>query len=583
MDSSAINKKKEKMMVAAIDFGTTFSGYASSFKDEYNKDPTKILVHTWNAGSMSLISLKAPTAVLFDERQQFHSFGYDAENEYKELAADKEHHNWYFFKQFKMRLYEKKKISREMELEDSTHKKMKAKKVFGAVIKYLKDHLLEKLESSGTKVENNDIHWVLTVPAIWPDSAKQFMREAAYEAKIDGGQLSIALEPEAASLYCQTIPTDMIIGSDGAKFQVASPGTKYMVIDLGGGTADITVHEKQVDGGLKEVHKASGGAWGGTKVDEEFKQLLIRIIGAPVYQTFCDENTEDMLDLQRELETKKRSPLSKTARKVTIKVPVKIAETYKKETGEDIKEAIEGCPRYNGKMTWDNDKLRMDVAVYKNLFQGCCDKIINHIKDLMKKPGVKGTNIFLLVGGFSESDLVSNAIKTAFPDVKVISPREAGLAVVKGAVIFGHTPVTITSRVSKYTYGINISPPFDPHIHPDDHRVSVGGIDRCRDIFKKYIHEGETIPVGEARTGKHVTLKSNQREMLLKVFASTKRDPVFVDEEDTECLGNVVVKLPDSTDKIRVEVKMMFGETELKVEAKELLENSTFESYFDFL
>ena len=46
--------------------------------------------------------------------------------------------------------------------------------------------------------------------------------------------MSIALEPEAASLYCQLIPTNKIQGSDGAKFAVASSGTKYMVIDLGG-------------------------------------------------------------------------------------------------------------------------------------------------------------------------------------------------------------------------------------------------------------------------------------------------------------------------------------------------------------
>ena len=55
-----------------------------------------------------------------------------------------------------------------------------------------------------------------------------------FKAGIDGGQLSIALEPEAASLYCQLLPTEKIHGTDGAKFAVASPGSKYMVIDLGG-------------------------------------------------------------------------------------------------------------------------------------------------------------------------------------------------------------------------------------------------------------------------------------------------------------------------------------------------------------
>jgi hypothetical protein len=36
-----------------------------------------------------------------------------------------------------------------------------------------------KIES--LKLVENDIHWVLTVPAIWKDNAKQFMREAAQQ------------------------------------------------------------------------------------------------------------------------------------------------------------------------------------------------------------------------------------------------------------------------------------------------------------------------------------------------------------------------------------------------------------------
>lgn len=574
--------KKDKLLVAAIDFGTTFSGYAFSFKHDYQADPSKVSTNqNWVAGSMALVSLKAPTVVLFDENKKFHSFGYEAENTYSELALDGEHHKWYFFKRFKMRLHEKK-ITRNIEIDDDKGRKMKAIDVFGAVIRYLKDHLLDLLKTRGTEVQNKDIHWVLTVPAIWTDSAKQFMREAAYKADIDGSQLSIALEPEAASLYCQMIPTDKIHGSEGAKFAVASPGTKYMVIDLGGGTADITVHERQADGGLKELHKASGGAWGGTKVDEEFYGTLLRIIGGPVFQKFKDDCKADYLDLQRELETKKRTIKPDSSGKITIKVPVAIANTYSEEMAENVKEAIDGSP-FRGKITWLSDKMRIEAQIFQNLFKPCTDKIVAHIKDLLKEPDVQGTNIFLMVGGFSESVMLQDAITKALPKSKVIIPAEAGLTVLKGAVIFGHRPVAITSRVSKYTYGINISPPFDPSIHPEDHRVSVGGIDRCRDVFKKYIHEGETVKVGEARSGKHVTLKSNQKEMLLKVFASPKRDPKFVDEDDTEYLGKVVVNLPDSEDKIRVEVKMMFGETELTVEAIELSQHTKYRAYFDFL
>jgi hypothetical protein len=40
-------------------------------------------------------------------------------------------------------------------------------------------------------------------------------------------------------------------------------GTRYMVVDCGGGTVDITVHEMVSEAGnLLELHRASGGPYG---------------------------------------------------------------------------------------------------------------------------------------------------------------------------------------------------------------------------------------------------------------------------------------------------------------------------------
>lgn len=53
--------------------------------------------------------------------------------------------------------------------------------VFGLVIGYLRDHLLQRLRGrdNQTFFQENMIQWVVTVPAIWNDKAKQFMRRAA--------------------------------------------------------------------------------------------------------------------------------------------------------------------------------------------------------------------------------------------------------------------------------------------------------------------------------------------------------------------------------------------------------------------
>lgn len=43
-----------------------------------------------------------------------------------------------------------------------------------------------------------------------------------------------------------------------------------MVVDCGGGTVDITVHEMEKEGLLRELYKATGGAYGGTGKKKSF-------------------------------------------------------------------------------------------------------------------------------------------------------------------------------------------------------------------------------------------------------------------------------------------------------------------------
>lgn len=105
---SFVRKVMTNLIVAAIDFGTTFSGYAFSFVHQYMKDPLKISLNTWTAGSGGVMSLKTSTCVLFDPKGEFHSFGYDAEDKYSDLALDNIHHDWYYFRRFKMTLYKRK-------------------------------------------------------------------------------------------------------------------------------------------------------------------------------------------------------------------------------------------------------------------------------------------------------------------------------------------------------------------------------------------------------------------------------------------------------------------------------------------
>lgn len=99
-----------RLQVAAIDFGTTYSGYAFSFRSDFLENPLKIHTNKWHSSSSgsSLVSMKAPSCVLFSPEKTFHSFGYEAEDHYMELSREEHHKHWYFFKRFKMLLYKNK-------------------------------------------------------------------------------------------------------------------------------------------------------------------------------------------------------------------------------------------------------------------------------------------------------------------------------------------------------------------------------------------------------------------------------------------------------------------------------------------
>ncbi|CAC5363005.1 unnamed protein product [Mytilus coruscus] len=88
-----------------------------------------------------------------------------------------------------MCLHKNKNVSKEMILKDITRKSMLAIDVFDLSIMALKNHLMSYLETQGTGVESRDIRWVLTVPAIWTENAKYFMRESAEKAIHDNKHL----------------------------------------------------------------------------------------------------------------------------------------------------------------------------------------------------------------------------------------------------------------------------------------------------------------------------------------------------------------------------------------------------------
>ena len=70
-----------------------------------------------------------------------------------------------------------------MKIKDETGKKgLPIKTIFRESIGFFKRHAIEAL-CKEKDIRSDDIFWVLTVPAIWSEPAKQLMRVAAIEVK----------------------------------------------------------------------------------------------------------------------------------------------------------------------------------------------------------------------------------------------------------------------------------------------------------------------------------------------------------------------------------------------------------------
>ncbi|KAK3589819.1 hypothetical protein CHS0354_015826 [Potamilus streckersoni] len=564
-------KVREDDLIVAIDFGTSYSGYAFQFYDQYKKDLTKIdSPQAWNSGRKNLISMKTSTCLLLNKSKEPDecAFGFEAEERYMDLCLKKMNHQYYFFRRFKMQLQDGQGLTKLSMIQDETGKEMLALDIFALSIQCLKIHLIKLLKVRGRNVEEENIFWVRTVPAIWNDAAKLFMREAAIKADIKSEKLEIALEPEAASFFGQYVPVSTWSDRDQLLlFAAAPPGTKYMVVDLGGGTADMTVHEKLEDGRLKELAKASGGPWGGTMVDSAFLQLLNSIVGGPVMNTFRTDNTYDYLELLNEFEGAKRN-FDHRRKDMVIKLPSSLDKKCEEGFLKCLEESV-----YSQEISLLEGKLVLNSKLVEKCFRKATDQIVDQMKIILETGPVRDISQILMVGGFSESPFVQQVIRETFDSkngIKVIIPKDAAITIAKGAVLFGRLPQIVESRVLRFTYGSRMCPIFEEGTHPEEKKFRSDTGLRCNDVFGIILSADSEVKNGFCVEKSYATVNHFQKAMNLDVYYTKEKNPRFTTDPGCILLGEMSIEIPNpSKDQHEVDVIFHFGMTELKLSATE--------------
>uniref|UniRef100_A0A8H7TU91 Uncharacterized protein n=1 Tax=Bionectria ochroleuca TaxID=29856 RepID=A0A8H7TU91_BIOOC len=234
---------KDRRIIVSIDFGTTYSGVAWA---ETSRPDIQHVVSSWPSANSFKSSAKVPTEL------RKVSSGWQWGFEIPESAK-------------RIRFFKLKLDDPENERGDGETPEQLTK----IYLSCLHEHFISILEKtlSSAVVRSTPMDFVVTVPAIWSNAAKEATERAAAVAGFCGNsRIQLISEPEAAALYT---------------LKNLSPGTlqlgkKFVVCDAGGGTVDLITYEvTRVDKlELKEVTEGTGGRCGSSMLNKRFRRHL---------------------------------------------------------------------------------------------------------------------------------------------------------------------------------------------------------------------------------------------------------------------------------------------------------------------
>ena len=173
-----MNLNKQTKVAAAIDFGTSCSGYAYAFRD----DQRIVGRYQWDKQPFSYI--KTLTQSLYNAEGSLEAWGYGALSRFASLKQSKQAKAYSFFPTFKMALREsnKRTVDGPVALAHNGQE-FPVVDLIADYLRELSSLLKQELQNATSKqLKDHEIFWCLSVPAIWKEDEKSLMRVAAIQA-----------------------------------------------------------------------------------------------------------------------------------------------------------------------------------------------------------------------------------------------------------------------------------------------------------------------------------------------------------------------------------------------------------------
>lgn len=334
----------------------------------------------------------------------------------------------------------------------------------------VKDHLIKHLDEVYRREVwgTLPITLVITVPAVWSDSAKDLTMQAFRQAGFDTScfpqleKTMLATEPEAAAIY--TIQNMRGTAQD----QELAVGDGFIVCDMGGGTVDlISYRVAELEPTMvEEATVGSGDQCGGSFIDREFLQLLERRLGPADFLKIAGCRSEDIP------RTSMTPKLGRMVQDFTLEVKSGFSgsETNFLRLPTPLNAIEDDAARgiTDGEIFISPDDM---INMFDFSVRRIYELILGQLLQARRTKRVEIKYLFL-VGGFSESPYMYSKIK-AFADangLKTIRPVYAWSAVVRGAAAKGierDTRPVVLNRKCRRHYGTGCNEAFDSTVHQE--------------------------------------------------------------------------------------------------------------------
>ncbi|KAJ9522869.1 hypothetical protein QJQ45_023653 [Haematococcus lacustris] len=544
-----------RTLVVSLDIGTHGSGFAFATKPATGtRSPVK-LHEAWPDQRVSYC--KARSALLYRDRSPV-AWGDSALQKLYELeASGQDMSQYHLVESFKLSLHEPERAA---VLPQGLRPEMVMADYLTFLRKYALDKLAAEVGHAAARLDN--IQWCLTVPAMWSEASKALMRTSALRAglirTIESDALTIILEPEAAALHALDKQAPPLVA-----------GMSVMVLDVGGGTADATVHNCQALGGqvvLSEATCAEGALCGSVYVDKEFRSFYRDTVGAAAFDTWAVRNPSSLQQVMDRWEAVKCSFASNHSTSLADSLGQLglgadgpgSGEVFRVSIPPDLQRlmALEQQAVIRQQQQGQASELVLSSAVMRQLFQGPVEEV-------------------LLVGGFARSSYLQARVRAAVLGSgladKVVVPPAPHAAVLGGAVVYGFNPARIHARRSRLAYGVKSCARWvDGAPGKFQHRETKEWMTNC--YFNRFVKKMELVSCDQEVEHTFWPLYKHQTMVSVALYACDDNACKFVEDDNEEMkqIGTLDVEVPDHAVSADEEaraftVRFKFGQTAINV------------------